>query len=128
MKIQLDHIYFSVSNIDRAVRFYEKFLNVKAHIEGKRWADFEIKGQKGIYFGLIDEKAVEEKRTIGNNATLGIYTDDIKGAFEKAKKLGATILYEPSYVQDSPYKYICFGMLDLDGNMIEVANYEGVGK
>lgn len=28
------------------------------------------------------------------------------------------------YVQDSPYKYICFGMLDLDGNMIEVANYE----
>ena len=45
-------------------------------------------------------------------------------AYKKAQKLGATILYEPSYIQDSPYKYICFGMLDLDGNMIEVANYE----
>ncbi len=77
-----------------------------------------------MYFGLIDENVLEEKRNVGNNATLGIYTDNINEAFEKAKKLGATILYEPSYVQDSPYQYICFGMLDLDGNIIEVASYE----
>lgn len=125
MKIQLDHIYFSTKDMDRAVEFYEKFLEIKAtHREGKRWADFEIEGQKGMYFGLIEEDALGEKRMIGNNATLGIYTDDIKKAFEKAKKLGATIQYEPSYVQDSPYGYICFGMLDLDGNRIEVASYE----
>ena len=55
---------------------------------------------------------------------LGIYTEDIPKAFKKAKSLGATILYDPTYVPDSPYKYVCFGMLDLDGNMIEVANYE----
>ncbi len=125
MKIQLDHIYFSVSNMDKAVEFYEQFLNTKAtHREGKRWTDFEIKGQEGMYFGLINENALEEKRNVGNNATLGIYTDNINEAYEKAKKLGATILCEPSYVQDSPYQYICFGILDLDGNMIEVASYE----
>ena len=110
--------------MDKAVKFYEEFLGIKAtHREGNRWADFEIEGQEGMYFGLIDEKALGEKRIIGNNATLGIYTDDINTAFERAKKMEATILYEPTYVQDSPYKYICFGMLDLDGNMLEIANY-----
>ena len=125
MKIELDHIYFSVSDMDKAVKFYEEFLGIKAtHREEDRWADFEIEGQEGMYFGLINKNALENKRIIGNNATIGIYTDDINKAFEKAKQIGATILYEPSYVQDRPYKYICFGMLDLDGNMIEVANYE----
>lgn len=48
---------------------------------------------------------------------------DFQILIEEAKSLGATILYEPTYVPDSSYKYIWFGMLDLDGNMIEVANY-----
>ena len=121
----LHHIYFSVSNIDKSVEFYENLLDMKAtHREGNRWADFQIKGQNGMYFGLINENALDEKRIIGNNVTLGIYTDNIDEAYKKAQKLGATILYEPSYIEESPYKYKCFGMLDLDGNMIEVANYE----
>ena len=85
MRIKLDHMYFCVEDMEKAVNFYELFLGVKAtHREGDRWADFEIEGQDGMYFGL----------------------------------------YEPDDVQDSPYKYVCFGMLDLDGNVIEVANYE----
>ena len=125
MKIELDHMYFCVENMEKAVNFYESFLGVKAtHREGERWADFEIEGQDGMYFGLLNKKVIDEKIVVGNNVVLGIYTENIPKAFEKAKKLGATILYEPEYVQDSPYKYVCFGMLDLDGNMIEVANYE----
>ncbi len=125
MELCLDHIYFSVKDIEKAVEFYEQLLGIKAtHKEGKRWADFEVEGQKGMYFGLINEKALENKRIVGNNATLGIYTNNIKKALERAKQLGATILYEPEYVQDSPYQYVCFGMLDLDGNRIEVASYE----
>lgn len=77
-----------------------------------------------MYFGLINANVLENKRISGNNATLGIYTDDIEKAFKRAKQIGATILYEPEYVQDSPYKYICFGIQDIDGNIIEIANYE----
>ncbi len=125
MKIQLDHVYFLVEDMERAVHFYETFLDTKVtHKEGDRWADFEIEGQDGMYFGLLNKKAIDEKIVVGNNAVLGIYTEDIQKAFEKAKSLGATVLYEPDDVQDSPYKYVCFGMLDLDGNVIEVANYE----
>lgn len=125
MKIELDHIYFFVENMEKAVNFYETFLDTKAtHREKDRWADFEIEGQEGMYFGLLNKKAIDEKIIVGNNAVLGIYAEDMQKAFEKAKKLGATILYEPTDVPDSPYKYTCFGMLDLDGNMIEVANYE----
>lgn len=125
MKIQLDHVYFFVEDMERAVHFYEAFLDTKAtHKEKDRWTDFEIEGQEGMYFGLLNKKAIDEKIIVGNNAVLGIYAEDIQKAFEKAKKLGATILYELTDVPDSPYKYTCFGMLDLDGNMIEVANYE----
>ena len=125
MKIKLDHMYFYVENMEKAVNFYESFLGVKAtHREVERLADFEIEVQDSMYFGLLNKKAIDEGIVVGNNAVLGIYTEDIQKAFGKAKKLGATILYEPEYVQDSPYKYVCFGMLDLDGNMIEVANYE----
>ena len=125
MKLKLDHFYFSVENIQKAVKFYEQLLDIKAtHIEGDRWADFEIEGQEGMYFGLINANVLENKRISGNNATLGIYTDDIEKAFKRAKLIGATILYEPEYVQDSPYKYICFGIQDIDGNIIEIANYE----
>lgn len=125
MKLKLDHFYFSVENIQKAVKFYEQLLDIKAiHIEGDRWADFEIEGQEGMYFGLINANVLENKRISGNNATLGIYTDDIEKAFKRAKQIGATILYEPEYVQDSPYKYICFGIQDIDGNIIEIANYE----
>ena len=63
MKIELDHIYFSVSDMDKAVKFYEDFLGIKAtHREGSRWADFEIEGQEGMYFGLIDKKALKDFR------------------------------------------------------------------
>lgn len=33
MKIKLDHIYFSVSDMDKAVKFYEDFLGIKVTIE-----------------------------------------------------------------------------------------------
>ncbi len=63
MELCLDHIYFSVKDIEKAVEFYEQLLGIKAtHKEGKRWADFEVEGQKGMYFGLINEKALENKR------------------------------------------------------------------
>lgn len=79
MKLKLDHFYFSVENIQKAVKFYEQLLDIKAtHIEGDRWADFEIEGQEGMYFGLINANVLENKRISGNNATLGIYTDDIE--------------------------------------------------
>ena len=122
MNIRLDNFYFSVENMERAVKFYEEFLDIKAsNREGNRWTDFNT--GNGLYFGLIDGTALEKTRKIGTNATLGIKTDDIQAAFEKAKKLGATILYEPTDVPDSPYPYICFGMLDTEGNIIEVSTF-----
>lgn len=76
MKIQLDHIYFSVSNMDRAVEFYEQFLNTKAtHREGKRWADFEIKGieNKIIGFSIVNLNNSLGKAEIENIYVLPVY-------------------------------------------------------
>lgn len=48
MKVRLDHIYFSVKNMDRAIKFYESLLSCKVkHREANIWADFDI--GKGVY-------------------------------------------------------------------------------
>ena len=37
MKIQLDHVYFLVEDMEKAVNFYETFLEIKTtHREGER--------------------------------------------------------------------------------------------
>ena len=67
------------------------------HREEDRWADFEIEGQEGMYFGLINSNALENKRVIGNNATLGIYTDDITKAFDDILFLVTDNKNHPAY-------------------------------
>lgn len=60
MKIELDHIYFCVGDMEKAVNFYETFLDTKVtHREGNRWADFETEGQDGMYFGLLNKQAID---------------------------------------------------------------------
>ena len=70
---------------------------------------------------ILDKEIFEHIFSIENQL---VRTELIVKLEERAKQIGATILYEPEYVQDSPYKYICFGIQDIDGNIIEIENYE----
>ena len=122
-KIKLDHIYVSVKDLDRAVRFYEELLGMKVkHREEKTWADFDV--GSGFYLGLINPKIVSDKRVVGNNAIPVFFTDDVDAVFERVKKRKVKILFPPEDLAFTDYPYRCFQCEDSEGNIIEVAKYE----
>lgn len=121
-KIKLDHVYVSVKNMGRAIKFYEDLFGKKiTNREGNTWADFDL--GKGFYFGLINPKIISSKRIVGNNAIPVFYTTDVDAIFTKIKKHKTKIIFPPENLDFTDYPYRCFQCEDTEGNLIEIAKY-----
>ncbi|MBQ8727240.1 MAG: VOC family protein [Oscillospiraceae bacterium] len=122
--MKIDNFYFVVDNIEESIAFYTELLDEKpTNITDDRWADWKNENNQ-IYFGIISKEATGSKQIKGNNGVLGLYTDDIEGAYKKCMELKAKILYEPEAIPDSKDNYKCFAIEDLDGNKIEISYYD----
>lgn len=122
--MRIDNFYFVVEDLEKSINFYRELLDEEpTSITDNRWADWKNTNNQ-VYFGIISTEATEEKRIIGNNGVLGLYTNDINASLEKCKNIGAKILYEPENVPNSKDNYKCFAIEDLDGNKIEIAYYD----
>lgn len=122
--IKIDNFYFVVEDINKSINFYTRlFKKEPTNITENRWADWENENNK-VYFGIISLEATGDKRIIGNNGVLGLYTDNIDKAFNKCKEIGAKILYKPEKIPNSLDNYTCFAIEDLDGNKIEISYYD----
>lgn len=121
--VKLDHIYVSVKDMDRAIKFYEDLLGMKiTHREKNTWADFDL--GNGFYLGLINPKIISDKRIVGNNAIPVFFTDDVDAVFEKVKKHKVKVPFPPEDLKFTDYPYRCFQCEDTEGNIIEIAKYE----
>ena len=122
--IKIDNFYFVVEDINKSINFYTKLFDKKpTNTTEDRWADWENEDSK-VYFGIISIEATGERRVIGNNGVLGLYTDNVSKAFNKCKEIGAKILYKPEKIPNSLDNYTCFAIEDLDGNKIEISYYD----
>ena len=122
--IKIDNFYFVVEDINKSINFYTKLFDKKpTNTTEDRWADWENEDNK-VYFGIISIEATGDRRIIGNNGVLGLYTDNINKAFDKCKEIGAKILYKPEKIPNSLDNYTCFAIEDLDGNKIEISYYD----
>ena len=122
--IKIDNFYFVVEDINKSINFYTKLFDKKpTNTTEDRWADWENEDNK-VYFGIISIEATGDRRVIGNNGVLGLYTDNIDKAFNKCKEIGAKILYKPEKIPNSLDNYTCFAIEDLDGNKIEISYYD----
>lgn len=122
--MRIDNFYFIVENVEKSINFYSELLGKKpTNITGNRWADWENENGQ-IYFGIMSREASECNLTKGNNGVLGLYTDDIKTAYETCLRLKVKILYSPEAIPNSKDNYQCFAIEDLDGNKIEIAHYD----
>lgn len=122
--IKIDNFYFVVEDINKSINFYTKLFDKKpTNTTEDRWADWENEDNK-VYFGIISIEATGDRRIIGNNGVLGLYTDNIDKAFNKCKEIGAKILYKPEKILNSLDNYTCFAIEDLDGNKIEISYYD----
>ena len=122
--VRIDNFYFVVKDIKKSIDFYTKLLGKQpTNITENRWVDWENENNQ-VYFGIISTEATGDKRIIGNNGVLGLYTDNVDKEFNKCKAIGAKILYEPEKIPDSLDNYTCFAIEDLDGNKIEISYYD----
>lgn len=122
--MKIDNFYFVVENVEKSISFYSELFGMKpSSVIDNRWADWGNSSNQ-IYFGIISKKATDTKLITGNNAVLGLYTHDIKSAYEKCVRLKAKILYEPISLPDSKDNYTCFAIEDPDGNKIEISYYD----
>ena len=117
-------VYFLVKDIEKSIEFYTQLLemppiNTEVHDGKLRWADW---GDKSC-IALIRADAIVDKVTYGNNAVFNYRVDDLEEEYRKVKKLGAKIIVETMLVHENPYRYECFMIEDLDGNLIEIAMY-----
>lgn len=122
--MKIDNFYFVVNDIKKSIEFYSALFEERpTTITQNRWADWHNSNNQ-IYFGIISSKAADDKKIVGNNGVLGLYTNNIKNALERCKSIGAKILYEPEQIPNSEDNYTCFAIEDLDGNKIEIAQYD----
>tara|TARA_Y100000310_G_scaffold340106_2_gene434796 strand:- start:303 stop:677 length:375 start_codon:yes stop_codon:yes gene_type:complete len=119
---KLDHVYLSVKNLDRAIQFYESFLQMKTkHRFEDRWADFD--DGKGFYLGLYNPSYDGQKYTTGNNVTIGFHTTNIEKEHARIKVLKPKTITDVMDVNFfMPYRFFQFE--DTEGNVIEVAQYK----
>ena len=120
--------YLKVKDMDRAVRFYEAFLGVKA---GARYEDrwTSITDGLGLYNPTFDVEndvpMTEYDRNVrmGNNVIVVFGSDDIEREQERVKSMGATGVTEIVEINlMAPYRF--FQFQDTEGNVIEVGKFD----
>lgn len=119
--LKLDHVYIKVTDLNKAISFYQKVFGRKINLrEENRWADFD--SDKGVYIGIFNAKNDEETFTIGNNITIGLKTNNIQNEHERIKDLKPKTITEIIHLSQ-PYDYYYFQFEDEWGNIFEVAEY-----
>jgi predicted enzyme related to lactoylglutathione lyase len=116
--------YLKVKDMDRAVRFYETLLGVKAEYRYEdRWTS--ITDRLGLYNPSYDAENhvpmtdYDRNVRLGNNVVVVFSSDDIDRDHARARSLGATAMTDIVQVNlMAPYRF--FQFQDTEGNIIEV--------
>ena len=123
----LSDTYLKVKDMDRAVRFYEAFLGVKAKNRYEdRWTS--ITDRLGLYNPGYDlEHGVpmteyDREVRMGNNVIVAFGSDDIERERKRVKSLGATGVTDIVEINlMAPYRF--FQFQDPEGNLLEVGQF-----
>jgi len=120
--IKIDHFYVTVTDLTKAIIFYEGVLQIPiTHREGNRWADFS--DGNAVYFGIYNAKVDGKKFQTGISPTLCLKTKDIDIERGRIQRLKPSFISEIIVLsQPEPYKYFQFA--DDWGNVWEVAEYD----
>jgi predicted enzyme related to lactoylglutathione lyase len=112
-QITLNSLYICVKNMDRAVKFYEKFFEQPVYKKDEILSIFEF---KGFRFCLFDNSRVNEKVIWGDNCLPSFEVNNIDKLMEKLKILGVEIVFPLTEINEN---YV-LEFKDSEGNDIEV--------
>ncbi|MGM0438768.1 MAG: VOC family protein [Bacillota bacterium] len=121
MKPKLESAYIAVENINRAINFYEWFLERSAVKKGESLYLFDV---GGFRLFLFDHNKENEEVKYGDNCLLSIEVDDAEKTKEKIEDRGLKIIFPLTKILEN----IVFEFKDPEGNHIEVFSKVSVSK
>lgn len=99
---KVNHIILPVSDLKRAVAFYESILGLK---KMKEWPNIAFFDVGGVQFGLAP----------GESVGIHLLVDDLDKAYQSLKEKGVKFVSEP---KDMPWGERTATFVDPDGNML----------
>jgi len=87
----VNHLTYSVSNLDKSIKFYQDVFNAKLLVKGKRTAYLDL---NGMWLALILEQDIP-RHEISQSYTHIAFTienDDFHNVYDNLEKLGVKIL------------------------------------
>jgi predicted enzyme related to lactoylglutathione lyase len=121
MKPKLESAYIAVENIDRAINFYEWFLERSANKKGESLYLFDA---GGFRLFLFDHNNENEEVKYGDNCLLSFEVDDAEKTKEEIEERNLKIVYPLTKILDN----IVFEFEDPEGNHIEVFSKVSASK
>lgn len=87
----INHILFSVSNLERSIAFYQNVFDAKLLVKGRRTAYFDL---KGLWLALNEEKDIprNEIEQSYTHMAFTIEEEDMKEVTQKLKDFHVNIL------------------------------------
>jgi catechol 2,3-dioxygenase-like lactoylglutathione lyase family enzyme len=116
----LDHTYYWVKDMDRAVAFYRDVLALRlVRRDGGSWAEFDIAGSTLALHGAVDGRPVEP-----GGATAVFAVDDLDVAVARLGERGVAFDHQGGvggYARFAAFR-------DPDGNTLQLIEYAREGE
>lgn len=113
LKFKLNSLYICVSDMNRAIGFYETLLDQSVE---KRDEVFSVFNIHGFRFCLFDNSKVQEKVILGDNCIPSFEVNDMNEVIDRLEGLKAEIVFPVTKINNN----LVLEFKDTEGNDIEV--------
>ena len=124
---RIDHLVLTVRDIDASVNFYQSVMGMKKIIFGQGRVALSFGNQKINLHQLGSEFEPKASNIMSGSADLCfIINTPIDSAIEHLNNCGVTVIEGPVSRTGATGKIQSVYFRDLDGNLIEVSNYQNM--